>query len=206
MIVTPHREDPFLRLRSFDDFFAAVQQSLRDRLDEQPCLDSRSVRATDVGIHAGKSGSVGSTAIAQVAQIVSLSVPLYGIDPLRALDAISTKEQEYFYWENGRREEAITAVGSVAGIHVTGSDRIAQAKQFIRQCFAQTLTIGDIDCPFAGARFFCRFTFFDEAAPAADADLSQRKIQYAERLNRDVAPFSASEFLAPKSLDLPFRF
>lgn len=193
MIVTPHREDPFLRIRNFDDFFAAVQQSLRDRLDEQPCAASRSVRATDVGISAGTAGFVGSAAIAQVAQIVSLSVPLYGIDPLKALDAIETANQEYFYWENGRRGEAIAAIGNVAGMHLGGRDRIGNAKRFIRQCFAQTLTIGDVDCPFAGARFFCRFTFFDQISPFHEPKLPQEEIEIPSRMNLDADLFRSPE-------------
>ncbi|MGB3496170.1 MAG: isochorismate synthase [Elainellaceae cyanobacterium] len=193
MIVTPHREDPFLSIRNFDDFFVAVQQSLRDRLDEQPHATSQSIRTTDLGSNAGTAGFIGSAAIAQVAQIVSLSVPLYGVDPLKALDAIATANEEYFYWENGRRGEAIAAIGNVAGMHVGGGDRMARAKRFIRQCFAQTLTIGDVDCPFAGARFFCRFTFFDQPSSSGQSGFSQQDIEIPYRANVDADRFGDAE-------------
>jgi|GEM_PF-44371 len=215
MIVTPHREDPFLSIRNFDDFFVAVQQSLRDRLDEQPYATSQLIRTTDLGTNAGTAGFIGSAAIAQVAQIVSLSVPLYGVDPLKALDAIATANEEYFYWENGRRGEAIAAIGNVASLHVSGSDRMVQAKRFIRQCFAQTLTIGDVDCPFAGARFFCRFTFFDQPSSSDTSNLTQEEIEvpsrmgnrlsHAEQLtvDRSGSDTSDGESLDPASCSLP---
>lgn len=173
MIVTPYREDPFLKIRTFDEFFAAIKHALQEQLGER--LDASTWASVQRSAEAHGTHPIDGSwesAIAHRAQIVSLTVPLYEIDPLLVLDAIAEANQDYFYWENGRQREAIAAVGRVVGLHVSGPDRMLKAKRFVRQCCKQTLILGDVGCPFAGARFFCRFTFFDQIASSNRHDLA----------------------------------
>ena len=145
MIVTPYREDPFLSLRSihtFDEFFTVIRAELNSAVHVKPVT----VRAVGVG---------------NPQQFLSLSIPLDGIDPLHALQAIARPQQEYFYWENGHTGEAIAAIGSTAQITLSGHRRFDEAKHYVHQIFENTLPIGNLSNPFCGPRVFCRFTFFD---------------------------------------------
>lgn len=145
MIVTPYREDPFLSLHSihnFDEFFTIIRAELNIAVHAKPVT----VRAVGVG---------------NPQQFLSLSIPLDGMDPLDALQAIARPQQEYFYWENGHTGEAIAAIGSTAQMTLSGHRRFDDSKHYVHQIFENTLPIGNLSNPFSGPRVFCRFTFFD---------------------------------------------
>jgi menaquinone-specific isochorismate synthase len=93
-------------------------------------------------------------------EIVSFSQKIDRIDPLDLLETISDSKQLYFYWENPRQSEAIIAYGTTKCLKLNSSNRFSRSQQFINNCLAEMVTIGDLQLPGSGPHFFCSFTFF----------------------------------------------
>ncbi|MGB8702742.1 MAG: isochorismate synthase [Thermosynechococcaceae cyanobacterium] len=93
--------------------------------------------------------------------IVSLSLPLPAVDPLEVLDRLNQTAQAHFYWEHPAEDVAIAAMQPVVRLKLNEGDRFAQAQQFISSVLQRTVTVGDLDLPFAGPHFFGNFTFFE---------------------------------------------
>ncbi len=96
------------------------------------------------------------------AQFVSISIEIKAVDPLVVLEKIAKPGQLTFYYENRSKGEAIAAIDAVAKLNVEGKKRFNNTQKFIKSCLADTITIGNINHPFAGSHFFCIFGFFDE--------------------------------------------
>ncbi|NJM77596.1 MAG: hypothetical protein HC852_19745 [Acaryochloridaceae cyanobacterium RU_4_10] len=93
--------------------------------------------------------------------IVSVSLPLPDIDPLEALDRLSS-DRPHFYWEHPAEEVAIAALQPLVRLELNEGDRFAQAQRFIASVLQRTVTVGELDLPLAGPHFFCSFTFFEK--------------------------------------------
>jgi menaquinone-specific isochorismate synthase len=97
--------------------------------------------------------------------LISLSFDSDLLDPLRVLQQMAGEEPVHFYLENIHQGRAIAAIGAVLHLETGGSDihRFAQTQHFIQSSLArvQHLATGstNLDAP----RFFCGFTFFDQA-------------------------------------------
>lgn len=113
-------------------------------------------------------------------QLLSLSLPLSSVDPLRVLQRMHRESSSapdngqncYFYLE--KNAAAIAAWDPVWQVQVEGTQRFIQTRQSIRTVLANILTAGDLNLPFAGPHFFCSFTFFDQnpqPAPFAAATI-----------------------------------
>jgi menaquinone-specific isochorismate synthase len=96
-------------------------------------------------------------------QVISLEFALPGVDPLLALQALSTKSQPYFYWEQGDSSagRAIAMIGSVVARSFIGSDRFTAAQNYLQEILGAVFNRTHNFKP----AVYCRFPFFD--APAA---------------------------------------
>jgi menaquinone-specific isochorismate synthase len=72
--------------------------------------------------------------------IISISQQIEPIDPLVFLSAMKNRQQNSFYWENQRKQEAVVAIGTLQGLVVnqsdeqkTKQDRFSQCQAFIDQ-------------------------------------------------------------------------
>lgn len=88
-------------------------------------------------------------------QIISIAIELDNVDPLAVLSNLISSDQPYFYLEKKFADTAIAAGGKVAGREFD-RDRFAQVRHFIST--QQIFATAD-----ASPRFFCQFTFFDDA-------------------------------------------
>ncbi|MBW4472068.1 MAG: isochorismate synthase [Stenomitos rutilans HA7619-LM2] len=110
-------------------------------------------------------------------QIVSLSIEINTVDPLVALQALTSRYQLHFYMEKrslGREVQphkglAIAAIGAAAKLVVGGVERFTAAQRFIRSTLAHTTLCGNAYSPLAGPHFFCSFTFFDQKIDSSSA-------------------------------------
>ncbi|PSO55857.1 MAG: isochorismate synthase [Cyanobacteria bacterium QH_9_48_43] len=93
--------------------------------------------------------------------IVSLSEVIDSLDPLAVCQAIAQPNQQHFYWENRKEEEAIAAIGAIKSITVNSPDRFSQSQQFVQSCRKQLFRVGELHLPGSEPHFFCSFTFFD---------------------------------------------
>jgi menaquinone-specific isochorismate synthase len=94
-------------------------------------------------------------------QIISLEFTLPDVDPLLALQALCSKSQPYFYWEQGNR--SIALIGQAATRSFTGADRFAAAQEYLKEIVDAVATRTH---NFKTA-IYCRFPFFDAPASAA---------------------------------------
>lgn len=95
-------------------------------------------------------------------QIVSISQEIQPLDLLAVIQGIAKPDQLQFYWENRSQQEAIAALDSTLSLQIEEGNRFEKAQQFIDDCLAKTLHLGDLNLPFSGCHFFCSFTFFDQ--------------------------------------------
>ncbi len=95
-------------------------------------------------------------------QIISLEFALPAIDPLIALQALTTKSQAYFYWEQADR--AIAMIGSAATFSFAGADRFVLAQKY---CQALVNTVAN-RARNSKPALYCHFPFFD--APTKPLD------------------------------------
>ncbi len=115
------------------------------------------------------------------ATIVSVSLPLPEIDPLAALDRLGGNHP-HFYWEHSAEEVAIAALQPLVCLELNEGDRFTQAQRFIASVLQRTVTVGELQLPFAGPHFFCSFTFFEkphheaQRFPAATVFLPQWQV------------------------------
>ena len=114
-------------------------------------------------------------------KIVSFSQQIPLVDPLVIIQSLAP-DRLHFYWENPSNTEAIAACDSTQLFTTDHSDRFVQSQQFVRNCLAKTIKIGDIHLPGAGPHFFCSFTFFPDSTepyspfPAATVFLPRLQI------------------------------
>jgi menaquinone-specific isochorismate synthase len=94
-------------------------------------------------------------------QIISLEFALPDVDPLLALQALCSKSQPYFYWEQGER--SIAMIGSAATRSFTGADRFATAQKYLQEIVDGVASRTRSFKP----AIYCRFPFFD--APTSSA-------------------------------------
>jgi menaquinone-specific isochorismate synthase len=92
-------------------------------------------------------------------QIISLEFALPQVDPLLALQALCSKSQPYFYWEQGDR--SIAMIGSAATRSFTGANRFAEAQEYLKEIVDGVASRTRSFKP----AIYCRFPFFD--APAS---------------------------------------
>lgn len=97
----------------------------------------------------------------QERRIASISLAIEPIDLLAVLHSVVKPNQRHFYFEKSGHQEAILAFDVALQLETEGRQRFAQAKEFIQTALAKTTQFGDLDAPFAGAHFFCNFSFFD---------------------------------------------
>lgn len=134
-------------------------------------------------------------------QIVSLSLEIPPIDPLAALEVLGYRSQLYFYFEKAGKSEALAAVGAALSFTTFDPARFAQVRDFICSCQNRIISEGALHLPFAGAHFFCSFTFFADVE-ASEKDFPAATVflprwQVARRKNCCV--FVANLALAPDS-------
>jgi len=96
---------------------------------------------------------------------VSLAKKIDPIDPLAVLKVISSTQPLYFYWENARKEEAITAYGAANHLIVNGKDRFQQVQKFIQQNTDKIMKVGDHNLGHSTPHFYCSFSFLDNPNP-----------------------------------------
>lgn len=90
--------------------------------------------------------------------IISLGIDLGNVDPLAILSALIDSDQPYFYLEKKFADTAIAAGGQVISEEFA-RDRFRQVRYFT----AQQSIHSTANC---APRFFCQFTFFDDATHA----------------------------------------
>ena len=103
-------------------------------------------------------------------KIVSISLEISPVEPLAVLQEVWQEEQLHFYWEKEAAREgnllnqrvAIAAIDAASCLKVESGNRFKQCQQFIKNCLDKSISVGDIDIPFAGPHFFCSFTFFED--------------------------------------------
>ncbi|MEB3357049.1 MAG: isochorismate synthase [Synechococcales bacterium] len=122
-------------------------------------------------------------------QLVSIALPLPGIDPLRALAQVDWQHQPHFFWEQGQSGESLVAIGQVLAVPLTGGDRFQQAQGVVEQWLQSAVVVGATERPFAGPHCICRFTFFDQtlhSGPFPSASLFIPRWQVAQRYDQGV--------------------
>jgi menaquinone-specific isochorismate synthase len=112
-------------------------------------------------------------------QIICLEFPLPQVDPLLALQALLTKSQAYFYWEQGER--SIAMIGSAAAWNFSGDQRFTTAQHHL-----QTVSkLIEDDTRILRPIVYCRFPFFsqptDQNAPFATSHLCLPQWQIERR-------------------------
>jgi len=94
---------------------------------------------------------------------LSVALPLADLDPLQALKPMGGFQVPHFYWEQPSQGLAIAAAHSAIQATFQGPRRFAQAQAFVSQQQRRMRLAGDRQLPGAQPRFFCSFTFFDQA-------------------------------------------
>ncbi|NJL20998.1 MAG: hypothetical protein HC895_09525 [Leptolyngbyaceae cyanobacterium SM1_3_5] len=113
--------------------------------------------------------------------IISIGIDLGNVDPLAVLSVLMDCDQPYFYLEKKFADTAIAAGGQVTS-GAFDRDRFQQVRNFTTQ---QLIHSTDNAAP----RFFCQFTFFDQAIHApAFAYLPQWQI--VREGDRSIATFN----------------
>ncbi len=97
-------------------------------------------------------------------QIASISIALDPVDPLAVLQAIGNPPHRHFYFENSGQQTAILAVDTAVNLETDGAQRFHSIKEFIQTSLINIQATGDLAAPFAGAHWFCNFSFFDQRA------------------------------------------
>jgi menaquinone-specific isochorismate synthase len=104
-------------------------------------------------------------------QIISLEFALPDVDPLLALQALCSKSQPYFYWEQGGTAGArsIAMIGSVVTHSFTGAQRFATAQKYLQEITNGVTSRTSSLKPL----IYCRFPFFDAPASSVPFATSQ---------------------------------
>ena len=98
--------------------------------------------------------------ITKNSQIVSFSYLIPAIDPLIIIKALAFADRLHFYWENPDLCLSLAAVGHSRYLSITSQDRFVRGQEFIQNCLARTVKIGDNNNHLSGPHFCCSFTFF----------------------------------------------
>ena len=106
-----------------------------------------------------KAGAVGHP------QLVSITLPAVGLDPLAVLESIYEESELHFYVERKQEGFAVAGADAVASRVETGRGRFAEVKAFVEETIENTIAIGDERLPFFGPHFFCSFAFADDGGP-----------------------------------------
>ncbi len=96
-------------------------------------------------------------------QIVSFSQKIKPVDPLVFLQAMNLANELHFYWENPSKQESIAAYGTTTLMTLASGKRFHQSQQFIRESLQQIIQKGDSELIGSEPRFFCSYTFFNDA-------------------------------------------
>ena len=103
-----------------------------------------------------------SDAVTQnISQIASISVALDPVDPLAVLQAIVKPHQRHFYFANSGQQTAVLAVDTAIKVETKGETRFSTLKALMQTALINLQATGDLAAPFAGAHWFCNFSFFD---------------------------------------------
>lgn len=145
MTVTPLRANPFQDCKELYQFLLAFKQS----------LNKNSSLYYSVGEET-------EGAAKEQTRILSISQEISPVDPLAVYGAMAQPDQLHFYWHNGATKEAIAAIDAAVSLKIEGEERFTHAGNFIHSCVTNMTSIGALNLPFAGPRFFCSFTFFDD--------------------------------------------
>jgi menaquinone-specific isochorismate synthase len=100
-------------------------------------------------------------------RLLSLALEIPPVDPLAVLATFARPNCLHFYLEKAGENEAIAAIDAVASLEINGRSsanalalsRFDRSRQFIESCLARNLNFSHSNLPFAGAHFFCSFTF-----------------------------------------------
>jgi menaquinone-specific isochorismate synthase len=102
------------------------------------------------------------------AKIVSVSLAAGKfIDPLAVVESVAETGQRHFYCERPDRGEAIAGAESAAQAEFAGTERFAQARDYCRNVYDNTIAVGQLEQPMAGPKIFCAFSFEDDDDPTA---------------------------------------
>ncbi|HNX04686.1 MAG TPA: isochorismate synthase [Opitutales bacterium] len=150
-------------------------------------------------------------------KIVSVSLASKAhIDPLAVLESIYEGEARHFYLEHPERDAALAGAEAVVERSYSGPGRFAQARDFARDLFENTIAVGELELPLAGPKLFAAFSFEDEAdadAPFAPATLFLPRWQvtsssgaYVATANLIVEPGGDIEAQAERALAAHAKF
>jgi menaquinone-specific isochorismate synthase len=96
-------------------------------------------------------------------QIVSFSQKIKPVDPLVFLQAMNLANELHFYWENPSKQESIAAYGATILMTLESGKRFHQSQQFVKESLRQIIRKGDSELLGSEPRFFCSYTFFNDA-------------------------------------------
>jgi menaquinone-specific isochorismate synthase len=100
-------------------------------------------------------------------QIISFSQKIKLVDPLVFLQVMNLTKELHFYWENPSKQEAIAAYGATKLMTLDSGKRFDRSQQFIQESLRQIVQKGDSDLAGSEPRFFCSYTFFNDANPSS---------------------------------------
>lgn len=98
-------------------------------------------------------------------QLASISLAVKHIDPLAVLESIYEPGELHLYLEQPQADEAVAAAEAIFQQTFAGAERFAQARDWVRDIWDNTIAIGDLDRPASGPRAFAAFTFGEDAEP-----------------------------------------
>ncbi|ASC72114.1 Salicylate biosynthesis isochorismate synthase [Halomicronema hongdechloris C2206] len=142
--------------------------------------------------------------------VVSLSLPIPSIDPLRLLHQSSPYER-HLYLENTSQHQATVALGSLIEASAIGPSRFDRVHNFIETWCHQISCYDELAEYSPGIQFFCSFAFFDTPThsdspfPAASVFLPRWQITQCRQTSTLIAnllltPLSDLEALLPDIL------
>ncbi|NEQ29955.1 MAG: isochorismate synthase [Leptolyngbya sp. SIO4C5] len=108
------------------------------------------------------------------AKIASFSLEIEPLDPIDLLSGLAESTTVHFYYEAPTQQRAVVAWESATAYQSSGSQRFQQVRQFIKTQLSHIVRYRPLLAKSAEPRFFCRFTFFEQASgafPAASAFL-----------------------------------
>lgn len=94
-------------------------------------------------------------------QIVSIAFSVDAVDPLAVLQTDVKPHQQHFYFEKSGQQQSLLAIDEAIGLELDGHDRFRRSREFVQRMTQQITPVGEVEAPFAGACFFCGFSFFE---------------------------------------------
>ena len=93
-------------------------------------------------------------------QLVSVTLPIAGIDPLAALE-LQPDVEEKFYWDHPDHQISISAGGNIAELRATGSDRFAEISRMTAEIKERISAFTSLSHSMAGPLFLGGYSFND---------------------------------------------